>query len=428
MKSNTFKHRFWLGLLLGTSLMASAVPITFQVNMSAQKSLGNFDPAADSVFAAGSFNSWSTSDLVLAPSAADPGIYVATFDDITDAVGSTIQYKYVLSTAAGLTWEGNVGGAGGTGNRSFALADTAQVLPVVYFNNITNGALVNAEVTFQVNMSLQLAQGTFDPAVGTVSVAGDFNNWTTGLWELTNSVTDTNLWTGTFKVSGPLDGAFSYKYVIYSSNWENNGVGPGGAQNRSGTLTSANVTLPAVYFNNLTSLPSSIPLTFTVNLAAQIALGAFDPDTATVEARGSFNSWAAGFVLTNNPAVSPRLYSGTWVDTNDSPGLAVAYQFVLGGTVWEPAVGNRSYTITSTNEQVLPTLYFNNVGNLGAIAVSPVANGQTTASWTAAPAVRLQTATSLNPPSWQDVPNTLGQGSAKVNVAAGQVYLRLVGP
>ena len=428
MKSNTFKHRAWLGLLLGTALMASAVPITFQVDMSAQKSLGNFDPAVDSVFAAGSFNSWSTSDLVLAPSSASPEIYVATFDDTTDAVGSTIQYKFVLSTAAGLTWEGNVGAAGGTGNRSFALADTAQVLPVVFFNNITNGALVNAEVTFQVNMSLQLAQGTFDPEVGPVSVAGDFNSWTTGLWVLTNSVTDTNIWTGTFKVSGALDSTFSYKYVIYSSNWENNGVGPNGAQNRSGTLTSAKVTLPAVYFNNLATLPSAIPLTFTVNLAAQIALGNFDPATGTVEARGSFNSWAAGFVLTNSPSASPRIYSGTWVDTNDSPGLAVAYQFVLGGTVWETAVGNRPYTITSTNEQMIPPVYFNNVANLGALAVSPMASGQTTASWTAAPAVRLQTAANLNPASWQDVPNTLGQSSAKINVATGQVYLRLVGP
>jgi hypothetical protein len=215
-------------------------------------------------------------------------------------------------------------------------------------------------------------------------------------WNLTNSVTDTNIWAGTFKINGALHSAFNYKYVIYSSTWESDGVGPGGAKNRASILSSNQVTLPVVYFNNLATLPSSIPLTFQVNLAVQIALGNFDPDTGTVEARGSFNSWAAGFTLTNNPATSPRIYSGTWVDTNDSPGLAVAYQFVLGGTVWETAVGNRSYTISSTNEQLIPPMYFNNVGDLGAITVTPIISGQTTASWTAAPSVRLQTATSLN--------------------------------
>src|SRR5436190_6545916 len=71
-------------LALSIFLMAAttnAVQVTFQVNMSAQTALGNFSPSSDSVFVAGDpINGWSTTASELTKSAANPNIWVGTFD------------------------------------------------------------------------------------------------------------------------------------------------------------------------------------------------------------------------------------------------------------------------------------------------------------------------------------------------------------
>src|SRR5881394_2594034 len=168
-----------LGLALTLTMPASAGLVTFQVNMSAQTSLGHFNPATDIVVLAGdAINSWSTSASPLTSSAADPNIWQGTFD-VSGSTGTTVQYKYVMSTSGGLVWEGNVGPGGGTGNRTFSLGGGAQSLPLVYFNNVTNSTSVTDLIIFQVDLSVQTALGNFDPASGTVNLAGEFNAWST---------------------------------------------------------------------------------------------------------------------------------------------------------------------------------------------------------------------------------------------------------
>jgi hypothetical protein len=415
--------------LLGSVSLATAAQVTFQVNMSAQIGLGNFNPATDTVNVAGDpINGWSTSASPLAGSASNTNIYEGTFD-VTGTAGSTGQYKYVMNTASGAVWEGNVGTAGGTGNRTFSVQDTNQVLPVVYFNNVTNSTTVNNSITFQIDMSVQTALGNFDPSSGTVTIAGEFNGWSTTANALTMSSANTNIWTITLVLSGADGSAVSYKYVM-NGTWEANNVGANGSQNRSVTLARNNQTLPAVYFNNLTSIPLPTPLTFQVNMTVQTALGNFDPTSGYVEARGTFNNWNAGFTLTNSPD-NTNLFSGTIIDTTDAQGSAVQYQFVLNngaGAVWETAVGNRSYTLTSTNEQVLPLVYFNNANTLGSIAILPVSGNQATLTWTAGPLISLQSAAHLTGPAWQNVPNTQGSNSATVPIGPGQRFFRLIGP
>ena len=66
----------WLAPLLAAVSTACAVPVAFQVDLSAQQALGLFDPAVDTVLAAGTFNGGSASDFVLEPSAANPSVYV----------------------------------------------------------------------------------------------------------------------------------------------------------------------------------------------------------------------------------------------------------------------------------------------------------------------------------------------------------------
>jgi hypothetical protein len=219
-----------------------------------------------------------------------------------------------MGTGAGVVWEGIVGGGGGSGNRTFALPASAQTLPVVYFNNVTNSTSVSNLITFQVDMSVQMGLGNFDPSSGTVNIAGEFNSWNATATLMTNSPSDTNLWVITLPLSGGLGTSIGYKYIM-NGTWEGN-VGPGGAQNRSVSLQRTNQILPAVYFDNKAAPPVPTPLVFQVDLTVQVAQGNFDPATGFVEARGSFNNnWAGGFTLTNSPD-NTSIYSVSELNEN----------------------------------------------------------------------------------------------------------------
>jgi len=414
---------------VGFAGLATAAQVTFQVNMSSQIGLGNFNPTTDSVTVAGDpINSWSTSASPLTNSASDARLWVGAFD-VTGTAGATAQYKYVITTRQATVWEGNVGTGGGTGNRTFRIWDTNQELPVVYFNNVTNSTTVSNAITFRVDLSVQTALGNFDPASGTVTMAGEFNGWSATATPLTNSAAQTNIWFTTLVLVGADASTVSYKYLM-NGTWEANNVGAGGTQNRSVSLARTNQTLPVVFFDNLASVPLPTPLAFQVDMTLQTALGAFNPATDFVEARGTFNNWNSGFTLTNSPTET-NLFSGTWVDTIDAQGAVMQYQFVLNnasGANWETAVGNRNYTLTSTNEQTVPLVYFNNINNLGPIAIQTATGKQLVLSWTGAPLVRLQSAAGLSGTSWQEVPNTQGSNSVTVTIGLGQTFYRLTGP
>jgi hypothetical protein len=414
--------------LLASCAAALPAPVTFQVNMSAQTALGNFNPASDALFVAGDpLNAWSTSDSPLAPSAGDASIWTGTFDAGGNP-GDTGQYKFLMTASSGTTWEGSVGTGGTTGNRTFTVSDTAQTLPVVYFNNVTNSTSVSTDVTFQVNMSVQISLGNFDPGSGTVTVAGEFNGWSATAFELTNSVSDSNLWVGTLKLTGAVDTVVSYKFVMNGSTWEGN-VGPNGAQNRSLTLKSTAQTLPVVFFNNLTALPTLIPVTFQVDMAVQIAQGKFDPAAGTVSVAGDLlNNWNTSASMLTLSSTTPYVWAGTF-DISSSEGGVMLFKYVLNdGATWESMADNRSYTFPSTAAQTLPLVHFSNVNNLGSLTVGSVSGGQINLSWTAGPQIRLQRAADVGHSSWQDVPNTLGQASATVPAGSGPSYFQLVGP
>jgi hypothetical protein len=401
--------------------------MTFQVNMSIQIALGNFNATSDTVSVAGDpINAWSTTDSPLTPTTQDPNIWAGTFE-VTGTSGATGQYKFVILNSSGAVWEGNVGSGGGNANRTFTLADTDQVLPVVFFNNITTGTSVSTEVTFQVNMSVQIELGSFDADTGVVSVAGEFNAWNTSDFGLTRSTSNPDLWVGTRTLTGAANSSVSYKFVMNGATWEGN-VGPDGAQNRSLILTNKPLVLPAEFFNNQGVVPKIIPLTFQVNLAVPIAQGSFDPETGTVSVAGDLlNSWSASASVLTRSTVDSNLWTGAF-EVNSSAGVAMLFKFVLNdGATWE-SIDNRTYTIATGDAQTLPVLYFNNINNLGRLSQSATANGQCTLTWTAGPRIRLQSASGLEGATWQDVPNTLGQGSATVGVNSGQAFYQLIGP
>jgi hypothetical protein len=418
MKTHATKCGLWAALFLASALAASAAsdPVTYQVNMSVQMASGNFVPAnGDTVLVSGNWDGWSTTNTLSV--SADTNIYTIT---LNQTVGNWPNYKFVInpygnSSGSSLKWES-------IANRFFQVPTGGTNLPVVYFNNITNVAVPYAPVTFQVNMSVQIAQGSFDPLSGTLVVAGGaINNWSTTASPLTQSLTDTNIWVGTFSVTNPVGGSISYAYVM-NGTWES-------IPNRTFVMTNVAQTLPVVYFNNVTNVAVPIPLTFQVNMGVQEAYGNFNPANGDfVEARGSFlvsgGQWIGGWTLSNSPS-APLIYSGTYIDTNDAPGSIIQYKFVINGSTWES--GTRYYTITSTNEQILPSAFFNNVNNLGPVANS-VSGNQINLSWNAGTHVRLQNGTNLTNAAWVDVPGTEGQSSTNFTIGPGQMYFRLVGP
>ncbi|MBI1842789.1 MAG: hypothetical protein HYR88_18275 [Verrucomicrobia bacterium] len=223
-------------------------------------------------------------------------------------------------------------------------------------------------VTFQVNLAVQTAQGKFDPSADSVEVHGSFDGWNAGA-KLSASATDEGVYVGTVDIGGGVGTTAQFKYVINRNGgavWENNGVGPAGAQNRMLTLTDAAQTLPTVNFNNESAPAGVTAVTFQLDVEIQIALGSFDPATDTVEARGAFNNWGGGFVLAPDPT-DMNIYQGS-ADITGVPGSAVEYKFVIrhGGLNWEGNVGpggpngNRVLTL-SDSDQTLPVVYFNNL-------------------------------------------------------------------
>jgi hypothetical protein len=402
---------------------AAAVNVTFRVNMSVQTAMGQFNPDTDLVFVAGSFNGWSTSASPLSRSLSEPDIWEGTFDL---AAGSWPNYKFVKQRfGVGVVWENDGVGPNGDQNRWFQVPATDTVLDVVYFNNITNVITNHVPVTFRVNMSVQIAQGAFNPATGTLAVSGDaIDNWANlGTHLLAQSPTNSDLWEGTFEITNALGATVRYKFIM-NGNWETR-------PNRTFIMTNVPIVLPVVWFNDVTNVAVPIPITFSVNMGVAMARGLFNPDNGDfVEARGSFltgpgGAWLGGFMLTNSPA-NPLVYSGTFVDTNDAPGGIVLYQFVINGNTWE-TTGDRTWQITSTNPIVLPTAFLNNVASLGALTWTPLAPGSAQLSWEGGPRVRLQSAPAVTGP-WQNVPNTENQNTAIVNLGPGQAFFRLAGP
>ena len=106
---------------------------------------------------------------------------------------------------------------------------------------------------------------------------------------------------------------------------------------------------------NFAAPPSpSYPVTFQVDMTAQVTSGAFNPGNGdTVYAAGTFqtNAWT-GFQLTNNPAAAnTNIYSGTYPDydpTNTAEQFKFNFQSVANAsTTWE-GVDNRPFILKAS--------------------------------------------------------------------------------
>lgn len=431
------------GALAALGPASYGVQTTYQVDLSVQIALGNFNPATDTVFVSGTLTSppWQSTagdgavNQTLAPSGGNTNIYVGTFNNAI--VNPNFEnHKFVINpnnNFSSLIWEDVSGG----GNRFFEVPTTNHTLPVVFFGDQSSVPSGGVPVTFRIDLGPQIALGNFTPdSSDAVLAAGAFNllpgssAWATD-FTLTN-VPSTTIYSGTWIVTNLSPGAtVNHKFILNTfagMTWENNGVGPNGAQNRQFVLPATATNLPVVFFNNVSNVNTLVTTqyTFQVNLSVPIARGTFDPSFGTVTVAGDvLNNWNAVVSPLAQSGTDSNLWTGTFNVTN-AVGGPVNYKFTINnGSAWEDAIADRQFIFTNV-ATVLPPVFFNNLGNLGPITnlYSP---GQLDLSWAGGPLIWLQSSTSL-PGAWADVPETLGTSAFTTNTSGAQMFFRLKGP
>jgi len=341
--------------------------VTFQVDMTEQIALGNFNPGnGDTVYAAGSFQAtpWSGFQLTNNTAAANTNIYLGSYPDVNLA-GTVEQYKFNINN--GGTWETITT----LNNRSFTLQSGGQVLGPVYFSNVpASPSATTNTITFQIDMGPQIYLGNFNAGNGDqIEVFGSFQGspWSAG-FILTNNpnITQSNIYSGSFTDGNYPGTQYQYKYVVVSGANNSYETTP----NRNLVTPAGAVTLPLAYFNNASNVYAT-PVTFQVDMTAPIASGILVPANGdTVSAAGTFqsslaaNQWKAGTFVLSPTAANTNIYTGTFIDAN-APGSSEQFKFQINpagngaSANWE-SVANRLFTLGST-AQTNPLVYWNNL-------------------------------------------------------------------
>jgi len=326
--------------------------VTFSVNMSVQQTLGNFNPATQTVEVRGPFNDWAGTALT----AQGSGIYSGTVR-VSGAAGP-IAYKFYTDSYEGIS-----------SNRSFNLAfnsdrapTPSQVLDTVFYSNV-NTVPASRPVTFEVNMNRQVSLAAFNPATDFVEIRGDMNGWGGGTtWRLTDGDSD-GIYTGTFSIEGAANASVAYKFQSSAAGAPDSGYET--IPNRTLTLGPVQTpqTASTVYFNNDSGQTRQV--TFAVDMSVQEQIGNFNPATGVVQLRGlgGFGDAQAQALTREGTTLT---YSGTFAVPGDSA-TDFAYKFWATGATFEVINPNNTFinrTLTlgaSGTPQTAPTVFFSNV-------------------------------------------------------------------
>ena len=193
-------------------------------------------------------------------------------------------------------------------------------------------------VTFSIDMSIWANAGLFVPATDTVTVAGDFNGWSTDATVMTKGTgPDSLVYSAIYPgVTAP---NISYKFIYINSKgvqWES-------LDNRSAAISGATV-LPKAYYNNVNGKMNHV--WFKVDMSLPIKAGTVIPGTTTVYVAGTMNGWSTSASPMTKGA-SDSVYS-VLIDSIAS-GSIVKFKFLYtgSGTTWEDGFstpsGNREW-------------------------------------------------------------------------------------
>ncbi len=153
----------------------SAVNVTFNLDISAQIQLGNFDPVNDSLFVRGDWQilagdsvDWAGNHWLLTPGITWDSTYSITVQFPDNAVSTQITYKFVLVNAEHPNGSGNGGLWESIPNRLYTITnDPDQNIPLTFFDNVY---LVN--MTFIADMAELFNEG-FSLTTDQIEVVGD---------------------------------------------------------------------------------------------------------------------------------------------------------------------------------------------------------------------------------------------------------------
>jgi uncharacterized protein YcfL len=152
-----------------------------------------------------------------------------------------VTYKFYATPDGGLDWEADID------DRSFVLeGDDPIVLPTVFFNGL-EAVPQTLNVTFSVDMSVQIDLGNFEASTDGVEVRGPFNGFSGGeAWALT-AVAD-GIYEGTFEITAGAGSTVTYKFYATPDgglDWED------AIDDRSFVLEGEDtIVLPTVFFND----------------------------------------------------------------------------------------------------------------------------------------------------------------------------------
>jgi len=433
--------------------------VTFSIDMTTAKFFGTFDPnAGDEIQVLGTFENpkWTIGGLILTndPTSLQSNIYSGTIAD-GNYPGTFENYKFVVHKTGGDIYEsGN--------NRIFYTPTNAGVLPLAYFNNIFS--IYSIPVTFQVDMTVPLLTGEFNPSGNgdTVSAAGTFqtNQWTAGAFTLAPSDANPNIYIGTYVDYHAPGTGEQFKFQINpagngaSASWES-------VNNRTFTLSANAQTNPVVFWNNLNTNQVTLQATtikFTVNMdnAVDVFGNPFDPGNDRVLVNGDFvtptwpvnwtdpaiDSDYGAYFLANDPSGSP-FYTGTFI-VPAGHSLEVQYKYgifhntsaintnadneasaYLNHTRYIRAMGSYNFPtdIFGIQQTNLPAATEPAFGNL---AIGSPAAGIVPITWLGLPSVHLQTSTNLTNPVWQDQTDTTGLSATNWPMTSGAQFFRLI--
>jgi len=361
-----------------------------------------------------------------------------------------------------------------------------------YFNNFAYTATatpITNQVTFQVDMTVQIAVSRFNPATDHVEVQGSFNDWTPGAYVLTNNPSlpgnAANIYIGVVPIVGAAKSGESYKFVLNSTTlgavFESSTPklstlddGPD-AYNRFFQLTNTSATvLPVVLFDDKERddyLPGAMNVSFTVNMNGAVGTEGHTYSSGdTIWVNGDFVPWYAWY-NPSSPVAAPAQYqlfetppgSGIFSNTVVVPlgttvafaykyGIGIATNGDLGPEDDEAPDGQNHYRVvrsTVTGTYALPQDTFGNQyqepffngfnPNGGQLTIGKPSGGNTPVTWLGRPGAHLQVSTNLAG-IWQDLSQTDGTnwtvGSRSVNgfvsqtnwPAIGKTFFRLVKP
>jgi hypothetical protein len=426
----------YLVLLSSATLPASAVPVTFQVNMAYQitNPAPTFDPLNDKVEVRGDFyNDWNSGFLLV--QVGNTTAYTNTFDITSATPGSLVQYKF-HTYGNDDDWESLPGDiyTNGYGNRAFILASSAQTLPPAYFNDQWGGTV---SLTLRVDMTPQILVGNFIPGSDTIEARGSWDGWSSGV-TLTNNPTSatSNIYSQTLAIGSPAPGglgAYKFHHYGYSPDtWES-------IDNRIFLATSPATVLPPAYFNNQETsdlLPADTYVTFSVNMTNAMGIDyyQFVPGQDPVYINGDFLGW---WTWGNPPPQyqmiqvgNSEVYTNTLLIPKGNP-VALTYKYGIDGFDDEAGFEeNHVRYIRNTGSCVLPMDTFGTQlvePVVGALNIAPSTPGHVNVSWGRL-GVHLQTSTDLASGLWSDVLGTEAQSSTNYPVGPGETFFRLVKP